>query len=135
MVTGGSFPAAIWTGFMKGALKKTDVQNFPKPPKDKLRGLDCPTILSPDMEKAPLGCPTPEVLEDPFLDEANPEDGVEGELGEPGDAPAPGEAPGEQPAGEQGGNSDETVSAAGPRSDNRDNGRDGERSGKKKNND
>ncbi|HEY7822792.1 MAG TPA: transglycosylase domain-containing protein, partial [Acidimicrobiia bacterium] len=74
MVTGGSFPAAIWTGFMKGALKKTDVENFPKPPKNKLRGMDCPEFFSPDMDEVPLGCPTPEPLEDPFVDEANPED-------------------------------------------------------------
>ena len=36
-VTGGSFPAAIWTGYMKGALKKTDVQKFPNPPRARLR--------------------------------------------------------------------------------------------------
>ncbi|HEV8023690.1 MAG TPA: transglycosylase domain-containing protein, partial [Candidatus Nanopelagicales bacterium] len=129
MVTGGSFPAAIWTGFMKGALKKTDVENFPKPPKNKLRGMDCPEFFSPDMDEVPLGCPTPEPLEDPFVDEANPEDPEQREPGEPGDAPA------EEPAGEQDGNNDETVSASGPRTDNRDNGRDDRGSGKKKNND
>ena len=77
-VTGGSFPASIWTGFMKGALKKTDVAEFPDPPKGSLKGMDCPEILPPDMEEVPLGCPTPEVIEefgpDPGLEEANPED-------------------------------------------------------------
>ena len=72
MVTGGSFPAAIWTGFMKGALKKTDVENFPKPPKGALRDLDCPEILPPDAQEIPMGCPTPEITEDPFLEEATP---------------------------------------------------------------
>ena len=135
MVTGGSFPAAIWTGFMKGALKKTDVEDFPKPPKDKLRGLDCPEFWSPDLEDVPLGCPTPQIPEDPFLDEANPEDP---DQVDPGEQPSeqPGEQPAEEPAGEQSGDqagdNDETVSASGPRANNRDNGGNGERSARKK---
>jgi membrane peptidoglycan carboxypeptidase len=87
MVTGGSFPAAIWTGFMKGALKKDKVAQFPDPPKNALRGMDCPTVLPPDMKQAPLGCPTPEIQTefgpDPGDGEANPEEadefGPEGE--------------------------------------------------------
>ncbi|MDA2988816.1 MAG: penicillin-binding transpeptidase domain-containing protein, partial [Actinomycetota bacterium] len=81
MVTGGSFPAAIWTGFMKGALKNEKVQQFPDPPKNALRGMDCPTVLPPDMKEAPLGCPTPEIQTefgpDPGDGEANPEDPAE----------------------------------------------------------
>jgi membrane carboxypeptidase/penicillin-binding protein len=30
-VTGGSFPARIWTAFMKGALKGQPVMDFPAP--------------------------------------------------------------------------------------------------------
>ena len=116
-VTGGSFPAAIWTGFMKGALKKTDVAEFPDPPKGSLKGMDCPEILPPDMEEVPLGCPTPEVIEDfgpdPGLEEANPEDPEQlgpdqGEpnsgdpnQGDPGGEPAD-PAPAEQPADQDG---------------------------------
>ena len=78
MVTGGSFPAAIWTGFMKGALKKDKVLDFPDPPRTALRGMDCPTVLPPDVEDTPLGCPTPEIQTefgpDPTDGEANPED-------------------------------------------------------------
>lgn len=78
MVTGGSFPAAIWTGFMKGALKKDKVLDFPDPPRTALRGMDCPTVLPPDMQEPPLGCPTPEIQTefgpDPTDGEANPED-------------------------------------------------------------
>ena len=133
MVTGGSFPAAIWTGYMKRALKKADVENFPKAPKDKLRGLECPEILSPDMEEVPLGCPTPQIVEDPFLEEANPEDGeqpgVEAPTGDQDPAdPGPSEAPNDEQAGNSSG---DTVTASGARGDNRDN---GGRSGKKKNN-
>ena len=30
-ITGGTFPARIWTAYMKVALEKTDVEDFPKP--------------------------------------------------------------------------------------------------------
>jgi membrane peptidoglycan carboxypeptidase len=94
MVTGGSFPAAIWTGYMKGALKKTEVEKFPNPPKGALKGMDCPAILPPDMEEVPLGCPTPEIQTefgpDPGIEEANPEDPNQPEPNqpEPADPPA-----------------------------------------------
>lgn len=132
MVTGGSFPAAIWTGFMKGALKKTDVENFPKPPKGALRDLDCPEILPPDAQEIPMGCPTPEITEDPFLEEANPED-----MDQVDPSEQPGEQPGEQgeQVDEQAANSDDTVSASGARGDNRDNGGDERRADKKNNDD
>ncbi|MGB0244562.1 MAG: transglycosylase domain-containing protein, partial [Candidatus Nanopelagicales bacterium] len=101
-VTGGSFPAAIWTGFMKGALKKTDVAEFPDPPKGSLKGMDCPEILPPDMEEVPLGCPTPEVIEDfgpdPGLEEANPEDPEQ--LGQDEGEPNSGEPNQGDPSGE-----------------------------------
>ena len=77
MVTGGSFPAAIWTGYMKGALRGVKVQNFPNPPRGALRALDCPAVAAPG-EKVPRGCPTPEIQTefgpDPGYGEANPEE-------------------------------------------------------------
>lgn len=78
MVTGGSFPAAIWTGFMKGALKGEEIVRFPAPPKNALRGMDCPSVLPPDAAEPPLGCPTPDIQTefgpDPGFEEANPEE-------------------------------------------------------------
>ena len=126
-VTGGSFPASIWTGFMKGALKKTDVAEFPDPPKGSLKGMECPEILPPDMEEVPLGCPTPEVIEefgpDPGLEEANPEDPEqlgpdqgdpsqgEPNQGEPNQAES-GEEPADPAPAEQSANEDGTVTAS-----------------------
>jgi hypothetical protein len=117
---------------MKGALKKTDVENFPKPPKGALRDLDCPEILPPDAQEIPMGCPTPEITEDPFLEEANPED-----MDQVDPSEQPGEQPGEQgeQVDEQAANSDDTVSASGARGDNRDNGGDERRADKKNNDD
>jgi hypothetical protein len=69
--------------------------------------MDCPEILPPDMEEVPLGCPTPEVIEDfgpdPGLEEANPEDPEQlgPDQGEPGEEPAD-PAPAEQPADQEG---------------------------------
>ncbi len=42
-VTGGSFPAAIWTAFMTAALEGQPVEEFPPPPPDTEPTLDCPT--------------------------------------------------------------------------------------------
>ena len=42
-VTGGSFPARIWTAFMKGALKGEPVMDFPAPPN--IGGLD-PIVMT-----------------------------------------------------------------------------------------
>lgn len=42
-VTGGSFPARIWTAFMKGALKKEPVMEFPQPAN--IGGLD-PIVMT-----------------------------------------------------------------------------------------
>ena len=86
MVTGGSFPAAIWTGFMKGALKGEEIVRFPAPPKNALRGMDCPSVLPPDVAEAPLGCPTPDIQTefgpDPGFEEANPEEPDSGDTTE-----------------------------------------------------
>ncbi|MEC9213019.1 MAG: hypothetical protein VX813_02310, partial [Actinomycetota bacterium] len=90
---------------------------FPDPPKGSLKGMDCPEIVPPDVEEVPLGCPTPEVIEDfgpdPGLEEANPEDPEQlgpdqGEpnsgdpnQGDPGGEPVD-PAPAEQPADQEG---------------------------------
>ena len=107
MVTGGSFPAAIWTGFMKGALKNEEVLRFPPPPKDALRGMECPAVLPPGETKVPVGCPTPQIQTefgpDPTDGEANPEE--PDEFGPVEQAP--------EPTTEQAG-TDQTVTAAGP---------------------
>jgi membrane carboxypeptidase/penicillin-binding protein len=60
-VTGGSFPAAIWTAFMKAALKGEPVVEFPPPPAGAMVELDCPEFLEPGMEEVPMGCPVPDV--------------------------------------------------------------------------
>ncbi len=60
-VTGGSFPAAIWTSFMKDALKKEPIVEFEAPPKDATVPLKCPDFIDTDISKIPYGCPVPEV--------------------------------------------------------------------------
>ena len=61
-VTGGSFPAAIWTAFMRDSLKKQPVVNFQAPPDEALTPIDCPDFIETDLEEIPLGCPIPEVV-------------------------------------------------------------------------
>ena len=60
-VTGGSFPAAIWTAFMKDALKKEPIVEFESPPKDATVPLKCPDFIDTDISKIPYGCPVPDV--------------------------------------------------------------------------
>jgi membrane peptidoglycan carboxypeptidase len=61
-VTGGSFPAAIWTAYMKAALEGKPVQDFPAPP-DGIRSANyCPGVM-PEDGVIPIGCPTPDVAE------------------------------------------------------------------------
>jgi len=61
-VTGGSFPAAIWTAFMKGALKSEPVMEFPAPPESVFTPIECPDFIETDLEEIPFGCPIPEVI-------------------------------------------------------------------------
>ena len=61
-VTGGSFPAAIWTAYMKSALEGTPVQAFPEPPAGIANGTFCPQVM-PEDGMVPMGCPTPDVVE------------------------------------------------------------------------
>jgi membrane peptidoglycan carboxypeptidase len=60
-VTGGSFPAAIWTEFMKAALAKEPVIEFPDPPRSLTAQLVCPTEWPTDGTPIPRGCPEPEL--------------------------------------------------------------------------
>jgi membrane peptidoglycan carboxypeptidase len=61
-VTGGSFPAAIWTLFMERALEGQPVEDFPEPPDGTAVPDNCPTSVSSEDEEVPAGCPTPEVI-------------------------------------------------------------------------
>lgn len=61
-VTGGSFPAAVWTAFMRAALKGEPVEQFPPPPPGAMVELECPEFLEPGMEEVPMGCPVPEMI-------------------------------------------------------------------------
>jgi membrane peptidoglycan carboxypeptidase len=62
-VTGGSFPAAIWTAFMKAALAGKPVKDFAPPPEGAIPvpTLDCPSTWD-GVAVLPSGCPTPEVV-------------------------------------------------------------------------
>lgn len=56
-VTGGSFPAKVWTAFMKGALSGQPKLSFPKPVHI---GGTAPVIMSPSLVKpTPTTTPTP----------------------------------------------------------------------------
>ncbi len=61
-VTGGSFPAAIWSAFMKDSLKNEPVVDFPAPPDSALTPIECPDFIETDLEELPYGCPIPEVV-------------------------------------------------------------------------
>jgi membrane peptidoglycan carboxypeptidase len=58
-VTGGSFPAAIWTAFMSAALANLPEEGFPDPPGVVLEPPDCPTVVSEPLASVEPGCPTP----------------------------------------------------------------------------
>jgi membrane peptidoglycan carboxypeptidase len=70
-VTGGSFPAAIWTAFMRDSLKNEPVIEFAPPPADALVPIECPDFIEADLEDIPYGCPVPDVL-----NEFGPEEGM-----------------------------------------------------------
>jgi len=84
-VTGGSFPAAIWTAFMRKALDGTPVQEFPDPPAGVNDKLDCPLVM-PEDGLIPFGCPTPEAAE--FGPSTAPSDGLIPSLGPSGLGPS-----------------------------------------------
>ena len=71
-VTGGSFPAAIWTAFMTAALEGQPVEQFPPPPAGVTAPpVDCPASITSELEEVPIGCPTPEVIPE-FSNEPSP---------------------------------------------------------------
>jgi membrane peptidoglycan carboxypeptidase len=78
-VTGGSFPAAMWTAFMTAALQNAPVMPFPDPPRSLTAPLVCPDVL--DGTPIPPGCPEPGIIEDEEFDPM------------PGDDEAPEDAP------------------------------------------
>jgi membrane peptidoglycan carboxypeptidase len=55
-VTGGTFPARIWTAFMKGALKGQEILNFPAP--SNIGGLD-PIVMTGSTTQSPTPSQTP----------------------------------------------------------------------------
>ncbi len=61
-VTGGSFPAAIWTAFMRDTLKNEPVVEFVPPPADALVPIECPDFIESNLEDIPYGCPIPDVI-------------------------------------------------------------------------
>jgi membrane peptidoglycan carboxypeptidase len=61
-VTGGSYPAAIWTAFMAAALEGLPVEDFPPPPAGTEVILNCPASIASEDEVVPSGCPTPPVI-------------------------------------------------------------------------
>jgi membrane peptidoglycan carboxypeptidase len=91
-VTGGSFPAAIWTEFMKAALAKEPVLDFPKPPRALTAPLDCPTEWPTDGSVIPRGCPEPELdIESEFEPMPLEDDAPEDEFSPPGENDDPAE--------------------------------------------
>jgi membrane peptidoglycan carboxypeptidase len=73
-VTGGSFPAAIWTAFMSAALEGQPVVEFPEPPPGVTAPpADCPASIAVEGEEVPVGCPTPPVVP-VFSNEPSPVD-------------------------------------------------------------
>lgn len=82
-VTGGSFPAAIWSAFMRDALKNEPIVEFAAPPESALVPIECPDFIEADLEDIPYGCPVPEIVNefgpegtgsgsDPFEVDPNP---------------------------------------------------------------
>ena len=55
-VTGGTFPAKVWTAFMKGALKGEPKMYFPKPVN--IGGTD-PIVMTTPSPTTELTSPTP----------------------------------------------------------------------------
>ncbi|MDO8307557.1 MAG: transglycosylase domain-containing protein [Actinomycetota bacterium] len=61
-VTGGSFPAAIWTAFMSAALDGLPAEDFAEPPGGRVEPVDCPDSIATESEEVPEGCPTPTLI-------------------------------------------------------------------------
>jgi membrane peptidoglycan carboxypeptidase len=102
-VTGGSFPAAIWTAFMRDALKKEPVMDFPAPPENVYTPVECPDFIETDLEEIPFGCPIPEVLNEfgPETTGSDPAAVDSNELNEPANEFGP-DAPPTDPLSDEG---------------------------------
>ncbi|HWC13008.1 MAG TPA: transglycosylase domain-containing protein [Actinomycetota bacterium] len=72
-VTGGSFPAAIWSAFMRVALEGVDVATFPTPYYTPSRVINPPPPPPPKKEEKPDERGKPEKTED--IDEGGPGNG------------------------------------------------------------
>jgi membrane peptidoglycan carboxypeptidase len=107
-VTGGSYPAAIWTAFMTAALQNEPVLQFAAPTGELTKAPDCPLIMPTDGTPVPSYCPTPSVMEfgpeptveasastEPIPTESAPEPISPGDeiAPDPGEAPAPSDGP------------------------------------------
>ena len=76
-VTGGSFPAAMWTAFMKGALKNAPVEQLPPAPDSINDRWNCADLSASNGGTPPLGCPGASAVEfAPGIDEAGNPDGI-----------------------------------------------------------
>lgn len=76
-VTGGSFPTAIWTAYMKGALKNAPVSQFPAAPDSINDRWNCADLTASNGGTPPLGCPNASAMEfAPGTDEAGNPDAV-----------------------------------------------------------
>ncbi|MDD2857426.1 MAG: transglycosylase domain-containing protein, partial [Candidatus Nanopelagicales bacterium] len=62
-VTGGSFPAAMWTAYMKRALRGTPVVPLPDPPASVTDTWNCADLTAGNGGIPPLGCPNASVTE------------------------------------------------------------------------
>ena len=96
-VTGGSFPGAIWTAFMSGALDGKPVRQFAPPPDGSIPVANCPTTWN-GVSEIPSGCPTPEVVNE-FTPEPSPTDTLPSDspTAEPPTPDATPDAPSSQP--------------------------------------
>lgn len=117
-VTGGSFPAAIWTKFMRGALKGQAVAQLPAAPASIKDRLDCAALTTANGGLPPLGCPNananefaPEPIgEAPNEDALNPPRG-DGDPVPQGDG-APDPVPSSKPSRNQGKNPSKSPSSS-----------------------
>ena len=108
-VTGGSFPAAMWTAFMSAALAGEPVEEFAPPP-DTVPTTeptpDCPSVLpSGSGEPIPSGCPTPSPSESSGSPSASPTDTA---------SPSPTDSPQPSPTGSPEPTPEPTTSPAEP---------------------
>jgi membrane peptidoglycan carboxypeptidase len=97
-VTGGSFPAAIWTAFMKGALAGEPVKKFAPPPDGSIPVVvDCPTTWD-GVAAIPSACPTPSVQNE-FVPDPNATATLPSDSATPPEFASPAATPSQSPDG------------------------------------